>query len=328
MGSQNSKIYKSYDRKATMNENLVNWLIKEFGKDDNIVSRAPGAGFLIKVVKNFGGQKHYYFNIPAFFDPDQGFIICLIEIYKQYLKKIKEVESDKFITFVDLLSRPFGFIISFLGWEKNTRGLEILRNLYAMALGIGIGVGITALSSFLSRVHPLLGVATYTIFLIVEIRSLNKLKALEKIEENGNKLFSIIFNYFNSSNPIGLLKEINIIEIAIDEKYDSLLSGFFNKGVQINYWKLPIENAKTFKELDDRSKNFYCEIVLSMKDDKIKNFLIKIEEIKKKYDEAYIRGEQNLEELKKFYKKEKFLKLNQSMPNNSHVQNLLHNFSF
>ena len=92
MGSKNSKKYKSFDEKATMNENLVNWLIKEFGKDDNRVSRAPGAGFLIKVVKEFGGQKHYYFNIPAFFDPDQGFIMCLFQMYKQYLKKIKEVD--------------------------------------------------------------------------------------------------------------------------------------------------------------------------------------------------------------------------------------------
>ena len=53
---------------------------------------------------------------------------------------------------------------------------------------------------------------------------------------------------------------MNIIEIAIDEKANSLLDGFFNKGVQIKYCYIPfIENRKTLKELDDRSKNFYCE---------------------------------------------------------------------
>lgn len=321
MGSKNSKKYKSFDEKATMNENLVNWLIKEFGKDDNRVIRAPGAGFLIKVVKEFGGQKHYYFNIPAFFDPDQGFIMCLFQMYQQYLKKIKEVDSDKFITFLDLLSRPFEYVLSFLGWEKDSRGLAILRNLYAMALGIGFGICISALANVLSRVHPLLGVATYTIVLIVEIRALNKLKALEKIEENGNQLFSIIFNYFKSPNFIETLKEINIIEIAIDEKSDSLLSGFFNKGVQINYWKLPIENAKTLNELDERTKNFYCEIVWSMNEVEIKDALYRIERIKKKYNEAYKRGEQNVKDLKNY--KELFINLSQELPDNPHVQNLL-----
>ena len=321
MGSKNSKKYKSFDEKETMNENLVNWLIKEFGKDDNRVSRAPGAGFLIKVVKEFGGQKHYYFNIPAFFDPDQGFIMCLFQMYQQYLKKIKEVDSDKFITFLDLLSRPFEYVLSFLGWEKDSRGLAILRNLYSMALGISIGVGIGILATFLSRVHPLLGVATYAIFLIVEIRALSKLKALQKIEENGNQLFSIIFNYFKSPNFIEILKEINIIEIAIDEKSNSLLSGFFNKGVKINYWNLPIENAKTLNELDERTKNFYCEIVLSMKDVEIKNALYRIETIKRKYDDSYNNGKKNLKDIN--YCKEELIKLSQTMPNNPHVQNLL-----
>ena len=321
MGSQNGKIYKSYDGKSTMDENLVNWLIKEFGKDDNRVSRAPGAGFLIKVVKEFGGQKHYYFNIPAFFDPDQGFIMCLFQMYQQYLKKIKEVNSDKFITFVDLLSRPFEFVLSFLGWENDSRGLAILRNLYSMALGIGLGIGINALALYLSRFHPLLGVATIAIFVIADIRALCKIKALEKIEENGNKLFSIIFNNFKSPNFIEILKEINIIEIAIDEKSDSLLSGFFNKGVKINYWNLPIENAKTLNELDERTNNFYCEIVLSMKEVEIKNALYRIETIKRKYDDSYNKGKKNLEDIN--YCKEELIKLNQTMPNNPQIQNLL-----
>ena len=321
MGSKNGKKYKSFDEKATMNENLVNWLIKEFGKDDNRVSRAPGAGFLIKVVKEFGGQKHYYFNIPAFFDPDQGFIMCLFQMYQQYLKKIKEVNSDKFITFIDLLSRPFEFVLSFLGWENDSRGLAILRNLYSMALGIGLGIGINALALYLSRFHPLLGVATIAIFIIADIRALCKIKALEKIEENGNQLFSIIFNNFKSPNFIEILKEINIIEIAIDEKSDSLLSGFFNKGVQINYWKLPIENAKTLNELDERTKNFYCEIVWSMNEVEIKNALYKIERIKEKYNEAYKRGEQNVKDLKNY--KEELINLSQELPDNPHIQNLL-----
>lgn len=321
MGSYNSKTIYSYDKNATMDQSLEQWLVKEFGKNDNVISRAPGAGLLIKAMKEFKGQKHYYFNIPAFFDPDQGFLMCLFQMYEQYLKKIKEVNSDKFISFIELLSKPFEFVLSFLGWENDSKGLAILRNLYSMALGIGLGIGINALALYLSRFHPLLGVATIAIFIIADIRALCKIKALEKIEENGNKLFSIIFNNFKSPNFIEILKEINIIEIAIDEKSDSLLSGFFNKGVKINYWNLPIENAKTLNELDERTNNFYCEIVLSMKEVEIKNALYRIETIKRKYDDSYNKGKKNLEDIN--YCKEELIKLNQTMPNNPQIQNLL-----
>jgi hypothetical protein len=38
-----------------MNKSLKEWLIKEFGNDNNIISRAPGGGFLVKTVKEFKG---------------------------------------------------------------------------------------------------------------------------------------------------------------------------------------------------------------------------------------------------------------------------------
>ena len=129
-----------------------------------------------------------------------------------------------------------------------------------MALGVAIRIGVCALSTYLSNFHSLLGIASTTVFLLIELNSLSKIKAYEKIEKNQNELFSKIFNYFKSPNFINMLEEINIIEIVIDENANSLLDGFFNKGVQINYWYIPwIENGKTLKELDDRSKNFYCE---------------------------------------------------------------------
>ena len=273
-------------------------------------------------MKEFKGQKHYYFNIAAFFDPDNGFIMCLIKMYEQYLKQIKKLESDKFITFLDLLSRPFEFILSFLGWKNDSVGLSILRNLYSMALGVAIGIGVSALSAFLSNFHPLLGVATTTVFLLIELNSLSKIKAYEKIEKNQNELFSKIFNYFKSPNFINMLEEIKIIEIVIDENANSLLDGFFNKGVQINYWYIPfIENGKTLKELDDRSKNFYCEIVKSMKNVEIKDALYQIKTVQKKYDEAYKKGKKNLTDVN--YCKEVLIKLNHDMPNNPEIQNLL-----
>ena len=106
----NSESIYSYDKKAKMDKSLKDWLIKEFGNNKNIISRAPGAGFLVKTIKEFKGQKHYYFNIAAFFDPDNGFIMCLVKKYEQYLKQIKKLESDKFITFIDLLSSKIFFI--------------------------------------------------------------------------------------------------------------------------------------------------------------------------------------------------------------------------
>ena len=44
-------------------------------------------------MKQFKGQKHYYFNIAAFFVPDNGFIMCLIKMYEQYLKQIKKIRK-------------------------------------------------------------------------------------------------------------------------------------------------------------------------------------------------------------------------------------------
>ena len=318
----NSESIYSYDRKAKMDKSLKEWLIKEFGNNKNIISRAPGAGFLVKTMKEFKGQKHYYFNIAAFFDPDNGFIMCLIKMYEQYLKQIKKLESDKFISFLDLLSRPFEFILSFLGWKDDSVGLSILRNLYSMALGVAIGIGVAGLSAFLSHFHPLIGIATTAIFLIIDLNSLSKINAYKKIEKNQNELFSKIFNYFKSPNFINMLEEINIIEIAIDENANSLLDGFFNKGVQISYWYIPyIENGKTLKELDERSKNFYCEIVKSMKNIEIKDALYQIKSVQKKYDEAYKNGKKNLNDIN--YCKEELIKLNYDMPNNPVIQKLL-----
>ena len=81
-------------------------------------------------------------------------------MYEQYLKQIKKVESDKFITFIDLLSRSFEFILNFLGWKDDSVGLSILRNLYSMALGVAIGIGVWCLSTFLYIFHLLIGIAT------------------------------------------------------------------------------------------------------------------------------------------------------------------------
>ena len=41
----NSESIYSYDKKAKMNKSLKKQLIKEFGNDKNIISRAPGAIF-------------------------------------------------------------------------------------------------------------------------------------------------------------------------------------------------------------------------------------------------------------------------------------------
>ncbi len=38
-----------------------------------------------------------------------------------------------------------------------------------MALGVSIGIGVGALSAILSNFHPLLGVATTTFFLLIEL---------------------------------------------------------------------------------------------------------------------------------------------------------------
>ena len=57
----NSITIVSYDRKVKMNESLIKWLIKEFGNNKNIIFRAPGVGYLVSTMKEFKGQKHYYY---------------------------------------------------------------------------------------------------------------------------------------------------------------------------------------------------------------------------------------------------------------------------
>ncbi len=58
-----------------------------------------------------------------------------------------------------------------------------------------------------------------------------------------------------------------------------------------------------------------------MKNTEIKNTLTQIRNLKKKNDEAYKRGTKNLDDLKDC--KDALEQLNQSMPNNPAIQNLL-----
>jgi hypothetical protein len=58
-----------------------------------------------------------------------------------------------------------------------------------------------------------------------------------------------------------------------------------------------------------------------MKEVEIKNALYRIETIKRKYDDSYNKGKKNLEDIN--YCKEELIKLNQTMPNNPQIQNLL-----
>ena len=65
-----------------------------------------------------------------------------------------------------------------------------------MALGVAISWRL-CISAFLSNFHPLLGIATTTIFLLIDLNTLSKIKAYEKIDKNQNELFSkIFFNYY------------------------------------------------------------------------------------------------------------------------------------
>ena len=58
-----------------------------------------------------------------------------------------------------------------------------------------------------------------------------------------------------------------------------------------------------------------------MKSIEIKDALYKIKSVQKKYDEAYNKGVKNLNDIN--YCREELLKLNNTMPNNPAIQNLL-----
>ena len=61
-----------------------------------------------------------------------------------------------------------------------------------MALGVAIRIGVCALSTYLSNFHSLLGIASTTVFLLIELNSLSKIKAYEKIEKNQNELLKFL----------------------------------------------------------------------------------------------------------------------------------------
>lgn len=318
----NEEYIDSYDKSARMSKSLKEWLIKEFGKNENIIGRTPGADYLVKTKKVFGGKTHYYFNIPSFFDPVNGFISCLRKMYEQYLKRLKSIEEDKFISFVGLLCKPYDYVIKYLGWENDSAGRLILDHVYSFALGLAFGCGVVAIGSLLSRIHPLLGAAVVVTTIVIEIRSIGRIKAYENCEKDANELFKRIFGYIKDPNYLKKLEEINVIEIADTENSNSLLEGIFQKGIEINYWYIPnIENAKTLNQFEDRARNFYSDCINAFKNDNTKYVLSEIRDIEKKYDDSYKLYKKNLTDIKSI--EDELEKLKISDPDNPVVQLLL-----
>ena len=77
-----------------------------------------------------------------------------------------------------------------------------------MAFGVAIGIGVSALSTYLSTFDPLLRISTTTIFLLIDLNSLCKIKA-------NNELFVKIL--------IILKVQILLIRINIQNKFVAII---------------------------------------------------------------------------------------------------------
>ena len=285
----------SYD---TMNQYEINNLINEFNKDKNIIAKMPDVGDLLRVEIYKNGKEHYYLNVAGFFDPDRGFLKALGEIYERY-NEIKNITRKDLMPFTSLMMQPFEKIMEILEIRSGTFLHLSLALVYAFAFGAGIG----AIVGVLFSINPVLGGIGICVAGIgygieaYEVYKANKhYKYKNYLQEQGNLFISKINELFKKDyNRCIIDYNCNIIEIIIDESFNSILDGIFNfdnkkkNSVVINYWNIPeIIKAKGIKDYPSNKKEMYSYIVEKLQfctNDK--QFFKLYEELKRKYHTTY-----------------------------------------
>lgn len=307
MGSSQS--YTALNSNDIIYESRKNWLISEFNKEKNIVGKLPDIGELIRVENKKKGWKYYYFNIEGFFDPDKGFLRVLVDIYKRY----NEIKLDKkeIMPFSSLIFQPLDKIKEILKIKSGSFLDYSLSIFYSFIFSGAINL---TMALFAARIHPIAGVVVGAVAVGVlsyeSYKGFKELKREKFIKDETNLLITKIIGLFGDGFD-KYLKECNIIEIMVDESFNSIIDGIFNydskNKVKINFWNIPgIKKAKKFKDLSEQKREIYCLIAEKMRELKSDdNFYEIYDYLGRKYRETYIVAKKVVEENKQYKKKEK-----------------------
>jgi len=302
----NSQSYTALNSNDKIDESTKNWLISEFNKEKNIVAKLPDIGELIRVESKKKGWKHYYFNIDGFFDPDKGFLRVLVEIYKRY-NEIK-LDAKEIMPFTSLIVQPLEKIQEVLKIKPGSFLDYSLSILYSFILSGAINLT-TALIA--ARIHPIAGAVVGAVAVGIlsyeTYKGFKELKRKKFIYDETNLLMNKIIDLFGDGFD-QYLQNSNIIEIMIDDSFNSIIDGIFNydknNKAKINFWNIPgINKAKQFIDFSEQKKEIYSFIAEEMK--KFKNdgdFYEIYEKLNRKYRETYKKAKKLVEENKKFKK--------------------------
>ena len=300
MGSSLS--YTALNSNDKINESRKNWLISEFNKEKNIVGKLPDIGELIRVENKTKGWKHYYFNIEGFFDPDKGFLRVLVDIYKRY-NEIK-LDAKEIMPFSSLIFQPLDKIKEILKIKTGSFLDYSLSILYSFIFSGAINLTMALIAA---RVHPIAGVVVGAVAVGVlsyeAYKGFKELKREKFIKDETNLLITKIIGLFGDGFD-KYLKECNIIEIMVDESFNSIIDGIFNydskNKVKINFWNIPgISKAKKFKDLSEQKREIYSIIAEKMRELKSDdNFYEIYDYLGRKYRETYIVAKKVVEENK------------------------------
>lgn len=301
-----------------MKRDMFILLQKEFNKEQNKIKKFENDE-LIRVEIEKDGEKHYFFNFSSFFDPDEGFLKCLSDLYKRY-EEIKKVEDV--MPFTDLLCKPFDKIMDILKIKQGDLLFNSLGLIYSCAIGISFGAISSSLifsgNLFLSGI----GIALYAGVLGTQLYEIykgsNEINKIQILKGEDEELIRNLFAFFGNQ-VCENLEKCNVFEIVVKESY-SLIPGIFyaltdyntnDPKIFINFWKMNnLPEAKFFKDLSQRQQIIYSKVFELMKNfEDISSFYKQKEKLLREFRQTYKIAKQSADENNEL--KDKHKKLNQ-----------------
>lgn len=270
----------------------------------------------------------------VFFDPDKGFLRVLIDIYKRY-NEIK-LDIKEIMPFASLIFQPLDKIQELLKIKPGSFLDYSLSILYSFVISGIINITMVAMAT---RIHPIAGLAVGAVAIgIMSYESFKGFKESKRekfIKDETNLLITKILDLFGNGFE-KYLKNCNIIEIMVDESFNSIIDGIFNYNsknrVKINFWNIPgIEKAKKFDDFSEQKKEIYSTISEEIRDLKVDEDFYKIYDyIGRKYRETYNKAKKALDENQHYKensekRKEIFKKIDEyskTDPNDSRISEL------
>ena len=292
-----------------MKRDMFILLQKEFNKEQNKIKKFENDE-LIRVEIEKDGEKHYFFNFSSFFDPDEGFLKCLSDLYKRY-EEIKKVEDV--MPFTDLLCKPFDKIMDILKIKQGDLLFNSLGLIYSCAIGISFGAISSSLifsgNLFLSGI----GIALYAGVLGTQLYEIykgsNEINKIQILKGEDEELIRNLFAFFGNQ-VCENLEKCNVFEIVVKESY-SLIPGIFyaltdyntnDPKIFINFWKMNnLPEAKFFKDLSQRQQIIYSKVFELMKNfQDISSFYKQKEKLFREFRQTYKIAKQSADDSEDF----------------------------